>query len=41
LEANDARRPRLLKDENRKLKRLVADQTLEMMVLKEVLGKKS
>jgi putative transposase len=41
LEANDARRLRVLEDENRKLKKLVADQALDMMVLKELLGKKS
>jgi putative transposase len=41
MEVNDARRLRLLEDENRKLKRLVADQALDMMVLKELLGKKS
>jgi putative transposase len=41
MEVNDARRLRLLEEENRKLKRLVADQALDMMVLKELLGKKS
>ena len=41
LEVNDARRLRVLEDENRKLKKLVADQALDMMVLKELLGKKS
>jgi putative transposase len=41
LEVNDARRLRLLEEENRKLKKLVADQALDMMVLKELLGKKS
>ena len=41
LEANDARRLRVLEDENRKLKKLVADQALDLMVLKELLGKKS
>jgi putative transposase len=41
MEVNDARRLRLLEDENRKLKKLVADQALDMMVLKELLGKKS
>ena len=35
---NDARHLRLLADENRKLKKLVADH---MKVLKELLGKKS
>jgi putative transposase len=38
MEVNDARRLRLLEDE---LKKLVADQALDMMVLKELLGKKS
>jgi len=32
---------RLLEEENRKLKRLVADQALDNMVLKELLRKKS
>jgi putative transposase len=41
MEVNDARRLRLLEEENRKLKKLVADQALDMMVLKELLGKKS
>ena len=41
MEVNDARRLRLLEDENRKLKKLVADQALDMVVLKELLGKKS
>ena len=41
MEVNDVRRLRLLEDENRKLKKLVADQALDMMVLKELLGKKS
>jgi putative transposase len=41
MEVSDARRLRLLEDENRKLKRLVADQALDMMVLKELVGKKS
>lgn len=41
LEIRDAQRLRLLEEENRKLKRLVADQALDNMVLKELLGKKS
>ena len=41
LEVSDAKRLRLLDDENRKLKKLVADQALDMMVLKELLAKKS
>ncbi len=41
LEVSDARRLRLLEDENRKLKKLVADQALDNMVLKDLLSKKS
>ena len=41
MEVSDARRLRLVEDENRKLKKLVADQALDMMVLKELLAKKS
>jgi putative transposase len=41
LQVSDARRLRLLEDENRKLKKLVADQALDTMVLKELLEKKS
>jgi len=41
LQVSDTRRLRLLEDENRKLKKLVADQALDMMVLKELLQKKS
>lgn len=41
LEIRDAQRLRLLEEENRKLKKLVADQALDNMVLKELLGKKS
>jgi putative transposase len=40
LEVSDARRLRQLEDENRQLKKLVADQALDNMVLKELLGKK-
>ena len=36
MEVNDARRLRLLEDENRKLKKLVADQALDMMVLASI-----
>jgi hypothetical protein len=36
MEVNDARRLRLLEDENRKLKKLVADQALDMMVLANI-----
>ena len=41
LEIRDAQRLRLLEEENRKLKKLVAEQALDNMVLKELLGKKS
>jgi putative transposase len=41
LQVNDARRLRLLENENRKFKKLVADQALDAMVLKELLAKKS
>lgn len=41
MDVSDARRLRLLEEENRKLKKLVADQALDMMVLKELLSKKS
>ncbi len=34
LQVSDTRRLRLLEDENRKLKKLVADQALDAMVLK-------
>lgn len=40
LEVSDAKRLRLMEDENRKLKKLVADQALDMMVLKDLLAKK-
>jgi len=41
MEVSDAKRLRLMEEENRKLKKLVADQALDMMVLKELLSKKS
>lgn len=41
MEVSDAKRLRLLEEENRKLKKLVADQALDMMILKELLSKKS
>lgn len=40
LQVSDAKRLRLLEDENRKLKKLVADQALDAMVLRELLAKK-
>lgn len=41
MEVNETKRLRLLEDENKKLKKLVADQALDMMVLKDLLAKKS
>ena len=40
LEVSEARRLKQLEDENRRLKHLVADLTLDNAALKEVLGKK-
>jgi putative transposase len=40
LEVSDAKRLRMLEEENRKLKKLVADQALDAMVLKEIPAKK-
>lgn len=40
LEVSDAKRLRLMEDENRKFKKLVADQALDLMVLKDLLAKK-
>ena len=40
LELNDAKRLRVLEDENRKLKTLVADLTLDNQTLKGLLGRK-
>ncbi len=39
LEVDEAKRLRGLEDENRRLKRLVADQALNIQVLKDLLGK--
>ena len=39
IEVSDARRLKALEDENRPLKRIVADQTLNIQILKEALGK--
>jgi putative transposase len=36
LELSDAKRLKQLEDENRRLKRLVADQALDLQILKEV-----
>jgi|1185.fasta_scaffold24568_1 putative transposase len=40
MEVSDARRLKALEEENRRLKKLVADQALDMQILKEVLAKK-
>jgi len=39
LQVNEAKRLRKLEEENRRLKRVVADQALNIQVLKDVLGK--
>jgi len=41
LEVNEARRLRQLESENSRLKRLVADLTLDNQALKELVGKKA
>lgn len=38
LQVSDAKRLKQLEEENRRLKRLVADQALNLQVLKDVLG---
>ena len=40
MEVAEARRLKALEDENRRLKRLVADQALNLQILKDVVGKK-
>ena len=40
LQVSDARRLKALEEENRQLKRLVADQALNLQVVKDLLGKK-
>ena len=40
MEVSDAKRLKALEDENRRLKRIVADQTLDIQMLKEVNSKK-
>jgi len=40
LDINEARRLKILEEENTKLKRLVADKELQILGLKEALGKK-
>ena len=39
LQVSDAKRLTALEDENRRLKRLVADQALNLQILKDVVGK--
>lgn len=39
MRVNEAKRLRALEEENRRLKRLVAEQALNIQVLKDVLGK--
>ena len=38
MQVSEARRPKQLEEENRRLKRIVADQALNLQVLKDVLG---
>lgn len=38
MDVSDARRLKALEEENRRLKRIVADQALNLQVLKDVLG---
>lgn len=40
LKVDEAKRLRALEDENRQLKRIVADQALNLQVVKDLLGKK-
>jgi putative transposase len=40
LQVNEAKRLKALEQENRQLKRLVADQALNLQVVKDLLGKK-
>lgn len=41
MEVSDAKRLKQLEDENRQLKRIVADQALNLQALKDVLGNRS
>lgn len=41
MDASEARRLKQLEDENARLKRIVADQALNLQVLKDLLGNKS
>ena len=40
MEVNDAKKLRALEDENRRLKTMVADQALDIQMLKAVVAKK-
>ena len=40
MEVSDARKLKALEDENRKLKRIVADQALDIVMLKDINSKK-
>lgn len=40
MDVNEAKRMRQLEAENSKLKRLIADQALDIVILKDALGKK-
>ena len=40
LQVSEAKRLRVLEDENRRLKKLVADQALDLAMLKDVAGRK-
>jgi putative transposase len=40
MEVSDAKKLRALEEENRRLKRMVADQALDIQALKDVVGKK-
>jgi putative transposase len=40
MQATEAKRLKALEEENRQLKRLVADQALNLQVVKDLLGKK-
>ena len=40
MEASDAKRPRELEEDNRQLKRIVADQAVDLVALKDGIGRK-
>ena len=40
LQVNEAKRLKALEDENRQLERLVAEQALNLQIVKDLLGKK-